>query len=222
MEARLTEIEPGEVLRYLGLRGTADEALSGQIARCTEKLREASSPRVLWRLFERAPDGIFIGTGFRPEGKAVARHLEGCGAVILMAATLGSGVERLLRRAQAADMAEALVLDACGSAAVENVCDNLCALLAERFSPCSLTSRFSPGYGDFPLKQQRELFAVLDVTRRLGVTLSEGGVMLPQKSVTALIGVSEDERAARKEGCDTCPMGGSCAYRKDGERCGKA
>ena len=222
MEARLTEMEPGEVLRYLGLRGTADEALSGQIARCTEKLREASSPRVLWRLFERAPDGIFIGTGFRPEGKAVARHLEGCGAVILMAATLGSGVERLLRRAQAADMAEALVLDACGSAAVENVCDNLCALLAERFSPCSLTSRFSPGYGDFPLKQQRELFAVLDVTRRLGVTLSEGGVMLPQKSVTALIGVSEDERAARKEGCDTCPMGGSCAYRKDGERCGKA
>jgi len=222
VEARLTEIEPGEVLRYLGLRGAADEAFSGQIARCTEKLREAAAPRVLWRLFDRAPDGTLIGSDFRPEGRAVARHLEGCGAVILMAATLGSGVERLLRRAQTADMAEALVLDACGSAAIENVCDNLCALLAERFFPRSLTSRFSPGYGDFSLEQQRELFAVLDVTRRLGVTLSAGGVMLPQKSVTALIGVSDGARAARKESCETCPMGESCAYRKDGERCGKA
>ena len=70
--------------------------------------------------------------------------------------------------------------------------DNLCADLAREFAPRRLTSRFSPGYGDFPLSQQAELCAVLNVNRLLGITLTPGGLMVPQKSVTALIGVSED------------------------------
>jgi cobalamin-dependent methionine synthase I len=106
-----------------------------------------------------------------------------------MAATLGSEAESLLRRAQSRSMGDALILDALGSAAIEAVCDQLCAEIAQELSPRRLTARFSPGYGDLPLDQQRELFAVLDVTRRIGVSLSESALMLPQKSVTALIGV---------------------------------
>lgn len=219
MDARLTGIDRREVLQYLGVRGEPDNKLTEQLSACIRKLMEGARPRVLWRVFAREPDGTLAGTEFCPRGEAIARHLEGCGEVILMAATLGSEAERLMRRAQTGDMGEALLLDACGSAAIENVCNNLCSDLETAFRPRYLTERFSPGYGDFPLEQQRELFAVLDVTRRIGISLSAGGLMLPQKSVTALIGVSQQPQKRRERSCDDCPMKERCVYRKDGTSC---
>ena len=138
-----------------------------------------------------------------------------------MAATLGMEVEQLLRRTQARDMALAVILDAAASAAIENVCDNLCADLAETFAPRYLTERFSPGYGDLPISQQAELFRLLDIARRIGISLSESGLMVPQKSVTALIGVSDRPQIRRSRGCEACAMFADCAYRKGGTSCGK-
>ena len=71
-----------------------------------------------------------------------------------------------------------------------------------------------------PLTEQRELFHVLDVTRRIGVSLSDSGLMLPQKSVTALIGVSDRPQPKRHRGCPSCSMFETCAFRKDGKSCG--
>ena len=94
--------------------------------------------------------------------------------------------------------------------------------LAERFAPKHLTDRFSPGYGDFPFSQQRDFFDVLDITRRIGVSLTESGLMLPQKSVTALIGVSDRPQAHRHRGCASCILFEDCGFRKEGTHCGKA
>ena len=117
-------------------------------------------------------------------------------------------------------MSGALILDAAGSAAVENVCDNLCADLAAAFAPRHLTDRFSPGYGDLPLNQQRWFFSLLDINRRLGVSLTESGLMVPQKTVTALVGVSDREQPKRPTGCESCALAERCAFRKEGKRCG--
>ena len=220
MDARLTGIDRGQVLRYLGCRGAYDEALEEELLRWSETLRAEAEPRAVWKLFPLLPDFALAGTCFRLEGEAIHTLLKDCDQVILMAATLGNSVERLIRRTQAVDMAGALILDACGSAAIENVCDNLCAELAAGFAPRYLTDRFSPGYGDMPLSQQRELFAALDVTRRIGVTLTDSGLMLPQKSVTALIGVSDRPQTLRPRGCAACSLHDTCAYRKDGKLCG--
>ena len=179
-------------------------------------------PRAVWRLFDRAADGELAGTGFTPAGEDIKDFLKDCDQVILMAATLGMEAETLLRRTQAKDMAMALILDAAAGAAVENVCDNLCADLAAAFAPRFLTDRFSPGYGDLPLGQQEDLFRLLDISRRIGVSLTESGLMLPQKSVTALIGVSDRPQSRRGRGCDGCALSADCAYRKDGTSCGKA
>ncbi len=220
MDAKLTGIDRGQVLRYLGCRDTADDALEAELQRRAEALKAEAEPRAVWKLFPLLPDFSLAGACFRLEGESVRALLKDCDQVILMAATLGSSVERLIRRAQAVDMAGALILDACGSAAIENVCDNLCADLAAGFAPRYLTDRFSPGYGDMPLSQQRELFAALDVTRRIGVTLTDSGLMLPQKSVTALIGVSDRPQTLRPRGCAVCGLHDTCAYRKDGKHCG--
>ena len=220
MDAKLTGIDRGQVLRYLGCRGAYDAALEAELQRRTGVLKAEAEPRAVWKLFPLLPDFSLAGACFRLEGESVRALLKDCDQVILMAATLGSSVERLIRRTQAVDMAGALILDACGSAAIENVCDNLCAELAAGFAPRYLTDRFSPGYGDMPLSQQRELFAALDVTRRIGVTLTDSGLMLPQKSVTALIGVSDRPQVMRPRGCAACSLHDTCAYRKDGKHCG--
>lgn len=219
MEGRLTKIDRAEALRYLQYRGdTVPEELERQLDRCERMLMDAARPRVTWQLYDLSPDMTLTGTAMTLPGNQVRRLLKDCGRVILMAATLGMEAETLLRRAQKRSMAEAVLLDALGSAAIENVCDNLCADLAAMMAPRYLTVRFSPGYGDMPLSQQRGFFDTLDVTRRIGVTLTESGLMAPQKSVTALMGVSDRPQPQRRD-CADCANYDTCAYRKEGNPC---
>lgn len=219
MDGRLTEISRREVLRYLQWHGeTVPEELARQMDRCEAALRQAAAPRVVWRRFDLTDGMTLAGTAFRLQGQAVAKLLADCDAVILFCATLGMEAETLLRRAQVGSMAEAVILDAMGSAAIENVCDNLCADLAAEAAPRYLTDRFSPGYGDMPVQQQRELFAALDVTRQIGVTLTESGLMIPQKSVTAVVGLAPAPQP-RRRGCGCCENYERCAYRKEGKHC---
>ena len=71
--------------------------------------------------------------------------------------------------------------------------------------------RFSPGYGDWPLEEQRQLFAVLNCAKRIGLTLTDGLMMAPSKSVTAIIGLSEDAACVQNK-CMTC-SNINCPYR---------
>ena len=222
MEAELSGINRKETLQYLGYAGSRIPAdLEAALDRCEEQILRTARPRAIWRCFPLQPDGSLEGTSFCPQGEDVPALLKDCGRVILMAATLGIETERLLRQSQVRNMADAVILDAAASAAIENVCDNLCARLAAQFAPQHLTDRFSPGYGDFPFAQQREFFAVLDITRQIGVSLSESGLMIPQKSVTALIGVADRPQEHRHRGCAHCKRFEICEYRKRGTHCGK-
>jgi hypothetical protein len=221
MEARLTGINRKETLQYLGYLGSGiPEALEEDIARCEKQILTTARPHAVWRYFELLADGSLGGTLFRPQGRDIPELLKDCDGVILMAATLGSEAELLLRRSQIRNMGDAVILDAAASAAVENVCDNLCEDLAEQFAPKYLTDRFSPGYGDLPLSLQPEILALTDATRRLGITLTESLLMVPSKSVTAIIGICETPQPARVRGCAYCSLNQTCDFRKRGTTCG--
>ena len=71
--------------------------------------------------------------------------------------------------------------------------------------------RFSPGYGDFPLECQPGLFRLLGVQRNIGVTLTDSLLMLPTKSVTAVIGLCDGETPC-PTGCAACDRA-DCAFR---------
>ena len=221
MEARLEKIRRAETLQYLSYRGSfLGEETREELDRCEALLLQTARPRLVWRLFSLLPDGTLKGTEYRPGGEDIRRFLSACDSVVLFAATLGAEAENLIRRAAKRSMAEAVILDAAGSAAIEMVCDNFCEDLAAALSPRHLTDRFSPGYGDMPLDDQRAFFRVLDISRRIGVSLSESNLMIPQKSVTALIGVSDRPQEKRSRGCTVCACFESCAYRKEGKSCG--
>ena len=222
MEPRLTDISRKETLQYLSYQGeTLSEDVIQELEHAKNIVFANAKPRVIWRMFPLEENGILHGTNFRPEGKSIQNLLCTCHSVILFAATIGSEIDTCIRRLQHINMAQALILDASASAAVENVCDNFCKDLQEAFKPDYLTDRFSPGYGDFPLSQQTDFFQVLDISRRIGVSLTASGLMLPQKTVTALIGVSTQPQPKRSNSCTECALSEKCIYRREGKNCEK-
>lgn len=214
MNAKLTEIKEREVLRYLGCAKAPDPGLMEKISRLSEELIAISVPRLVWRRLPLIPENDFLLAG-----EDIRGILKDCSEIVLFAATLGIEAERFLQRAQLRDMAQAVILDACADSAIENVCDHFCEDLAALVRPSYLTDRYSPGYGDLPLSHQRVIFDVLDVNRRIGVTLTDSGLMLPQKSVTAIIGISDKPQKHRSGSCVGCSMYLHCIYRREGRTC---
>ncbi len=82
-----------------------------------------------------------------------------------------------------------------------------------------LTGRYSPGYGDWPLTAQPALCRLLDTSRLLGLTVSPTHLLLPRKSVTALLGVSAQPVSGHRAGCGRCALRETCEYRKRGNTC---
>ena len=216
-----------EIFRYLGYRGREPETGVAEAAdSCAAALQTVVEPRHVRRVF---PLEWVSADRFRIEGMDVvsrnlSRNLRGCSEVCLMAATLGLGPDRLVQRAEAlGKMSRAVILQAAAAAMIEAYCDDVNEEIRREAAPKGLflRPRFSPGYGDLPISQQAELFRLLDITRRIGISLSESGLMVPQKSVTALIGVSDRPQGRRSRGCEACAMSADCAYRKGGTSCGK-
>ena len=185
-------------------------------------LLAAARPKWTYRVFDLAvqTDGVRLDCGLLLPGRDLAAHLRGCSRAALLAATLSAPVDAMLRRAQAEDLAAAVALDCCATAAVEAVCDLAEAEIRVRFPGCSFPFRYSPGYGDLPLTVQGELLSLLDAPRRVGLTASASHILIPRKSVTAILGVSDREIARNKRSCLGCPAQGGCQYRKAGGHCG--
>lgn len=219
MQARLTELNENEILLYLGYRGQEYPAeVEAQIKRCEREVLAAADPRLIWR---RLPVGGADFSALPLEGKDIRELLAGCDEAVLMAVTLGQGIDRLLARSSVSNMADAVIMDACASTAIENVADNFEMDLRRELEVENLylTDRFSPGYGDLPLAVQKQFCAALDTGRKIGLSVSASMLMIPGKSVTAVLGISERPKPLRKRGCESCSLFRSCMYRKEGKSC---
>ena len=211
-----------EVLRYLGA-SAADEATWLAVEQAAEELAATLAPRFVYKVFsvEHTDSGEFLPeAGLFLPGAMAKTMLQGCGQAALLCCTLGAAFDRLLRMTQARDMAKAAILNACGSAYAEAGCNAAEKEIASRYPGMYLTDRFSPGYGDLPLSIQPGFIAALDAGRRLGVTVTDSLLMLPAKTVTAVIGLSESPQPARIRGCGFCALKENCAYRERGTHCG--
>lgn len=219
MQARLTTLNENEILLYLGYRGQEyPPEIKKQIERCSGAVLAAAVPRLIWR---RLPvDGACV-SGLLLPGKDIAELLVGCREVALMAVTLGLGIDRLLAKSSVSNMADAVIMDACASTAIENVADNFEADLRKGLEEegLFLTDRFSPGYGDLSLGVQRQFLEVLDAGRKIGLSVSSSMLLIPGKSVTAVLGISKEPKPLRKRGCETCNLFRTCCYRREGKSC---
>ena len=221
LQSQITEeeIKQSEVLRYLGYRGQkAGEAVTEQIKECIRETLKVIQPRFVYRRFPLTflEDDMMEAGGLVLKSRNLSTNLRGCREVIFFAATLGNGVDRLMTRFGRLNITKAAVLQAVGAAAMEAYCDQCQRRLEEELQTehLFLRPRFSPGYGDLPLVIQGRFLDTIEATKRAGIYLSEGDIMLPEKSITAIMGVSEVNSHCRIEGCEAC-ANTICDYRRD-------
>ena len=212
-----------DALRYLGA-ARADAGTRRMAEETAALLEERLQPRTVWRAFRAGRENGDVAlpeAGLRLPGTLAEKMLAECDTVILLACTLGAAFDRMLKEWEARDMARAAVLDACGSAWTETGCDAAEAEIAARFPGKYRTDRFSPGYGDLPLALQADLLRAVDAGRKLGITANASSLLIPCKSVTAVIGLSDRPQGAKIRGCAYCAMAKECEYRKRGSFCGE-
>jgi len=126
------------------------------------------------------------------ESAHLAKLLAHSQEVLLMGATAGAAVIEAIGRDTADDnLTQAVVLDAAASEMVDAALDWMETFFARdlrRESRRLTKSRFSCGYGDLALENQKLFYDLLDL-RRFGVELTERYVLAPEKSVTAVAGI---------------------------------
>ena len=157
-----------------------------------------------------------VGTNVELRGRDIYRHLKDARFAALMACTLGMDAERRLRTTGAQQplerRARRRVLRLRGSA-VEQMDQQVKTDAAVHGFAGNW--RFSPGYGDCPLSAQRSIVNALNATRLIGLTVTPTSLLMPTKSVTAVIGLFDGEvhDAQTRPTCNICRMRENCRFR---------
>ncbi len=151
-----------------------------------------------------------VDLGFvKVKSASLKKNLAGCDEAYIMAATTGIEAHRLIERNQIISPLKGVVTDCVGSTAIEAFCDkiNLSFDNHEYLRP-----RFSPGYGDLSLEYQRDIVEFLQTKKNIGMSLTESLMMVPVKSVTAIIGIGKEKNKCTGSGCMKC-SNINCPYR---------
>ena len=178
-------IDTKDVLWYLGYgRNEADCKTLALIEECKEKLLKEVSFKACVSEVDISVNDTDIDIGFKVKSKDLSKNLKGLSKGVIFCATIGVGADRLILRYTKTEPSLAVIYDAVASAMIEAFCDYISSTVKGR-------PRFSCGFGDFTLDNQKYFIKALDTERKIGVTLSDGNIMIPTKTVTAVIGIEE-------------------------------
>ncbi|MBQ2729247.1 MAG: hypothetical protein IJF69_00570 [Clostridia bacterium] len=135
-------------------------------------------------------DGALIVGSIKIQSSNLSYALDDSKEAFVFGVTLGMGVERLLLRLSKLSVSEHYMADALASAYAEAAIDRAQEIL-DGIAKTKL--RFSPGYGDLPLEIQPYILSLIEAEKYLGITLSDGLLMKPQKSITAIVGIENEK-----------------------------
>jgi len=140
------------------------------------------------------------------QSEVVAHLLEQCERVAILIVTIGNRLEEMVRHlAEDGLVLQAAVLDTIGSGVAETVADFVQDRIGEvaRAQGLYISHRFSPGYCDWDISQQKMVFQAMNGDTA-GVRLTEQCLMLPQKSVSGIVGISSSDKVEDYKPCKTC------------------
>ncbi|SFT87041.1 Vitamin B12 dependent methionine synthase, activation domain [Selenomonas sp. GACV-9] len=210
----LLRIDSQETRRYAGLMKAKDFDES-RIEDACQDARLLAAPRGIWQVYDydcqkqeiKADPPCII------EGSKIGAHLAGCDKVILLAATVGDEIEETVtQRFANGEYSSSVLLDAAATTAVEQIANSIEKAIKTKAAAkgYGMRWRFSPGYGDWPIEQQPELIR-LSHAADIGISLSSAMMLLPRKSITAIIGLYKEDKskpdaakAQHHKGCAAC------------------
>ena len=206
---------------YHGITEIAPD-MQERINKAIDQVSAQSHPRIVTKEYPVRINGnvitIYNDTEeVNMESDALARNLKGCCGALLLAATIGPACDMLVRRASITSAADAAIYQAAGAAAIEAFLDDMNDKIKADYEAQGLflRPRFSPGYGDLKLDHQNDWFRLLDISKQIGVELTDSLLMVPTKSVTAIIGIGIDKAKTSCSGCSGCNKKDTCNYSKE-------
>jgi 5-methyltetrahydrofolate--homocysteine methyltransferase len=214
-------VDRNEIYRYLSAKNKVDDSWQTYVEAVLEETGTLILPNQLMiedAISVDANQVELIHSDLRLTSENFANHVKGGTRLWLVAATLGHLIERKIKYYFAVNPTRAVIMDACGSALIESYCEVIeRSIKAAHTEIKGFTSRFSPGYGDLSLTTQRQLFDRFDIAKRTGIHLSEGDLMLPQKSVVFLIADQSvtPQSIGCQHKCASCTLQ-HCIYRTEG------
>jgi len=159
---------------------------------------------------------VFIESGVIFQSQVIAGLLKKCERVAVFALTIDGYLEEAVSHlADNGFIVQARVLDAIGSDAAEQVAEHVHEMITEgaRAQGLSTSRRFSPGYCDWEVSQQQMLFRAMNGSSAF-IELTEKSLMIPQKSITGIIGIGTFESGVESYNpCKSC-----CRYNCPGRR----
>jgi len=212
-----------EVLRYLGYHGTdAGEQIAAQIKQVSEETAAALNAKNVFGIWDCHAEADTVSLGeVKIKSQNLARHLNGCNKAVIFAATLGTEADTLIRKYSAMDMEKALIAQAVCAVMIEDYCDTVVCQAAQSplLKDLYPVARFSPGYGDFDISWQKDVLKLLDCEKQIALTLTDGYMLIPSKSVTAIVGFGKERAEGEEEKrvvcfCTNC-ANTQCTYRKE-------
>ena len=108
-------------------------------------------------------------------------------------------------------MTKAIVFDAVSSRYLEECCDQF----EKQLQLGPHTFRFAPGYGDLPIEYNSILGKYLQIDKKLGVYVENGGTFLPMKTMLGIVGIGKNYQKT----CLSCIRKEKCELRRGGLRC---
>lgn len=186
----------------------ADEAFFDDLKRYFSILAEVTNFKAYYQFISI---GEFFSLADEKTSEDLSFYLDDCENAVVIASTLGLGVDSKAARLMKDDMAGAVIFDALASALLEIKTDEF----EEGLDLGPHTFRFAPGYGDIPIELNDILIDSLSLQKRIGLSKTANSLMIPQKSMIAVCGIGK----AMAPVCGHCPRLNSCSLRKENLRC---
>lgn len=203
-------VEYSDILRFLHYRkSTVEPEVIKQIDDCLEIIYNLANFRYTCEKFvvEYRDDSLFIAENVELPFKSLQKLFENSRHIYVVACTLGLEISRLIKRELSINPAHGVVLDACASMVVDAYAGYIQSTLGKT------TNRFSPGYGDVPLETQQVFARLLNMEKKTGIHLTNGNLMIPEKSIVFLTGELIDDVETQSLTCNDCQR--ECVYRKE-------
>jgi hypothetical protein len=215
-------LETSRILGLLGGSSSKEERYLEVIQGMTPRARELMEPVILYDLVpvEEVRPGEVVLKEARLRSKGLAKLWGQAQGVALILCTIGPALdEQVSAHFVASDPLRGLVLDAIGTAALEELAEETCRLIEEvaKGKGWEASAPLSPGNLDWGLEEQRLFFALLPA-EEIGLRLRESSQMTPLKSLSLAMGLGEEVLPPIGESpCTYCSLGSRCRYRREKE-----
>lgn len=207
------QLDYNEIKRYLKYdNNELDINTQLNIEKSIDLLEKIAQPKYTYQIFdiEVSEDKVEIkNKNISFNSKNLALSLKNATQAVFLVATLGLELDYQIKRLEITDLSLAYVLNA---VAVEYLEKFLDYIQENKLNNNNLQKfRYSIGYGDLELSNQKKHIDLVNATKLIGVNVLKTNLMVPSKSVSAIIGISDNNVEDYLNKCLDCLPNGKCS-----------